>query len=297
MLDKSTSKRVGILASLTIAAMTTATLTVATPAAAQVVDFEHSLALAEQQSALSQRMAKEVILIALGYNKNENLRNLEFNHEQFARILNGLRYGDIELALPPTSDPEIMEHLERVSEIWPLFDGAVQEAVHSGSISNGQVRLVADMSRPLLAAVGEVIETYEDQAQRNQLFSMLTVAIEQSGHAGMLSQLMAKDYFLIAFGYQTQRNREELRASMQEFELVISGLTSGDLDRMLLPAPTPQIQGHLRTVQRLWQDMREPLNRAVAGDDIDEDSISIVASINLNLLQQLFAIEGMYEAL
>lgn len=266
-------------------------------ASAQTMDLDHALGLAEQQSALSQRMAKEIVLIALDYNPRENVRNLEFNHDQFNRILNGLRYGDIELALLPANDPDVLENLERVSEIWPLFDAAVQEAAHSGQISNGQVRLIADMSRPLLAAIDEVIHSIEEETQRNQLYSMLTVAIAESGRAGMLSQLMAKDYFLIAFGYQQDRNRAELEASMAEFEAMITALTVGDLDRLLLPAPTPQIQSKLRIVRRLWEEMREPLQAAVRGDDIDDDAISLVASVNLNLLQQLITIEGMYEAL
>ena len=64
-------------------------------------DFRHTINMADRERLLSQKISKELLLVALGYNKEENLRAIQNDQDTFARILKGLRHGDAELALEP----------------------------------------------------------------------------------------------------------------------------------------------------------------------------------------------------
>lgn len=98
------------------------------------IDFKHTINLADRERLLSQRMSKELLLVALGYNKKENLRILQSTHDMFSRVLKGLHYGDAELALEPVDDAEVLDKLSRVEEIWPLFEAALNDSVTAGHV-------------------------------------------------------------------------------------------------------------------------------------------------------------------
>ena len=111
--------------------------------AGSVIDFKHTINLADRERLLSQRMSKELLLVALGYNKKENLRNLQATHDMFSRVLKGLHYGDAELALVPVDDSNVLDKLSRVEEIWPLFEAALNDSVAAGHVLRDHVEIVA----------------------------------------------------------------------------------------------------------------------------------------------------------
>ncbi len=280
-----------------VATLLSAHVTVATPVVAQEFDYGHTIKLAERERMLAERMAKEVVLIAMGYNAQENLRNLRSSHDTFDRVLYGLRYGDVDLALEPTSDREILEYLSNVEEIWPLFELAVQQTLTNGQASRSHVAAVADLALPLEAALEETIEAYEMVASQGDLFSMLEIAIQASARQRILTQKIAKDYFMIAYGLDVERHRRGLMESIEEFDRVMDGLMNGDAERLLLPAPTRQIQAQLRQVLRVWDEMRPVVESAARGGQIEGDAVSLMSSLNLNLLNEMNTAVNMYDAL
>lgn len=270
---------------------------VATPANAQEMDMEHVIDMVERQAMLAERMAKEVVLIAMGYNARENVRNLHSSHSTFDRTLNGLHYGDAELALQPASDEAVLDRLSEIEEVWPLFEASVEQAIAAGQISRSQVSAVADLAGPLEAAVEETVEAYEDMARQGNLYSMLQVAIVAASHERTATQAMAKDFFLIAYGLDVERHRRQLMEHIQEFDATLNGLMFGNSDMLLMPAPTPQLQAQLRQVERLWGELKPVLDDAARGGEIDEDGISLVSSMNLTMLTEMNTVVGMYDNL
>ena len=204
------------------------------------IDFKHTINLADRERLLSQRMSKELLLVALGYNKKENLRNLQSSHDMFSRVLKGLHYGDAELALEPTDDSEVLDKLSRVEEIWPLFEAALNDSVTAGHVLRDHVEIVADLSLPLLKAMDEAVDSYEElDARQHNAFSLIDHAINLAGRQRMLTQKMSTEYLLIAYGHSVEVNRRRLTESMTEFERTMDGLINGNPDLKLLAAPTP----------------------------------------------------------
>lgn len=264
--------------------------------AQQRQDYKHTINLAGAQRMLSQRISKEVLLVALGYNSRENLRNLRSSHDKFARVLRGLHYGDAELALLPTEEQNVVEQLERVEELWPLFESALQDGLARGKVTRDTVGIVSDLSLPLLKAMDDTVKAYEEAATQGTLFSMIEIAIDQGGKLRMLSQKMSKEFLLIAYNENAEQNRASLRKSMKTFAQVLAGLVSGDANLQLIPAPTAQLQAQLRAVGRVWQESKPIFELAARGKELNRDQLADVASLNLALLAEADTVVRMYEA-
>lgn len=259
-------------------------------------DYKHTLNLAGGQRMLSQRMSKELLLVALDYNARENLRNLRSSHEKFDRILKGLRYGDRELALQAAEDPQVLDNLERVEEIWPLFESALKEAMAQGKVSRDAVGLISDLSLPLLRAMEDTVKSYEEAATKGTLFSMVEIAIGQGSQLRTLSQKMSKEFLLVAYGENPEQNRETLKQSMKEFQRSLKGLMAGDPELQLIPAPTTELQAQLRAVERIWKESRPLLELAARGHKPNKDQLADMASLNLTLLTESDSAVRMYQS-
>ena len=71
------------------------------------VNYEHIINLAGMQRMITQQLSKEVILVAMGYEREEHVKQLKSSHALFDRTLNGLREGDVALQLPATDNKNL----------------------------------------------------------------------------------------------------------------------------------------------------------------------------------------------
>ncbi len=268
------------------------------PAAAQTKkNYAYVINLASKQRMLTQMMSKEAALVALGVDAPLNLSNLQQNQESFRQILNALRYGDFELAIAGTSDPLILERLKKVEELWPIFEGTIRESLATGEVAADQLATIAALNVPLLDATDATVESYKESAARGSLFSMLNIAIDQSGRLRVLTQKMTKEFLLIAYGHEVEKNKAHLHESITHFERIVTGLVQGDHEMLLLPAPTAELQQQLKDVLQVWEGFRAPLETAIRSGEVAEDHIERVETMNLALLTEAEKVVNMLESL
>ncbi len=269
------------------------------PAAAQEgVDYDHVINLAGRQRMLSQRMAKEAILVHMGVETEENLRRLRSSRDMFDRTLTGLRSGDESQGLSGTSDGNTLERIEQAEAIWVLMDDVLRSGLDSGRFSEGQVAVLVDLSPMLLSASEDVVTAILEQIETRRVHTVLVEAINVSGRQRMLSQRMAMEYFLIARDFDTDGNRQALRESIESFDRALVGLIDGDPGQRLIAAPTAEIQLQLATVRRIWSGQVSPLLYPVLnGIPPSNDAVDELARLNLELLREMNAAVEMYEML
>lgn len=100
------------------------------------------LNLSGRQRMLSQKMSKEMMLIALGVDAQKNLAELEKTAALFDRTLKGLRDGDKELRLPPTADERIRRQLDATERVWREYQGTVKGVLARGSVTAEDVAVI-----------------------------------------------------------------------------------------------------------------------------------------------------------
>lgn len=293
MFDKANSIRVGILASLSIVGMA-----MAAPAQAQRIDYDYIIGMAEMQGMATQKMAVEALLVAMNVKRDENMEQMESTRALFDQAIKGLQDGDPQLRLPATANPEIRENLERAQEMWVTMNAALPDGFVGQRITRDQVATIADISADLQITLEDAVEGFVEESSVGDLHSMLTPAVQNVGRIAMLSQQMAKEFLLVTYGHEANRNRMALGQSTADFETRLSGLINGNYDMLLLPAPTPELRQQLQLIERIWQDEFKPLmGRAEAGDTLGNAEIFLLNEVNDRFLGELNSAATLYELL
>ena len=255
--------------------------------------------LSGKQRMLTQKMSKESLLVALNVDTQDNLTNLKNTSALFDRTLKGLRNGDSELGLPPTTDKRILRQLDKVDELWASFYPVIQQVLASGSVTKEQVASVAELNLPLLKQMNKAVGAYEKDAAKGGLKADpgLAATLNLSGKQRMLTQKMSKEFLLIAYGHDVDNNKLNLLETFTLFERTLGGLKDGD-DTLGLPATSDTaIRAQLDVVKGLWDDAKPVFEAASASGSASADQISTVAKANLPLLKEMNKAVGMYEKL
>ncbi len=261
-------------------------------------NFERAVTMAGLQRTLAQQIGKEAVLVALDVDKENNLKRLAASHEMFVRITKGLRSGDAELGLTAITDAELLRHISRVDQIWTSVDQLLTNGLTTGNMSAEEVVAVAELSEPLYSVVDELVKVLRLEAQKNMIvFSINLLAIDYATRQSMLSQKLAKEFLLVAYGHSVEKNRKALARSSSHFDRVLKGLLEGDLQLRLRQAPTPEIRIELQKAMQIWGSVVPIVEGVAAGQPIDQGQLSQISDLNLSLLTTIDSATGMYEAL
>lgn len=257
------------------------------------------LNLSGKQRMLTQKMSKEMMLVALGVETNKNLENLAKTSALFDKTLKGLRNGSDELRLPPTSSGRILRQLDKIDGIWAQFYPVVKDVLAAKAVSKEQVAVVAQKNLPLLKQMNKAVGLYEKDAKKGGLKAApgLAASINLSGKQRMLTQKMSKEFLLVAYGHDRDDNKLALLETYSLFERTLKGLLDGD-EILGLPGTKPQhIRDQLAVVDGLWGKFKPLVDYGAAPGttDIPQDKIVQLADTNLPLLKQMNKAVGMYE--
>ena len=282
-------------AAIAIAALVAATASVAR---AQHIDFNHVISVVGSQASASQIMAKEALLIALEVERGPQVQSLDNRLALFDHTLAGLRFGDDRLGLPEAMTPEIADRLDVAISHWQVFSPVYRAGIETGSISAEQVGAIALNSAGLTAALETVMLGYAEESNRNRLISMLANARLEAIRGTMLSQRMATQFLLIAYGHDAESSRFSLGGTVAQFETVLGNLANGNLERRMLPPPNEMIRDEIGRAQRVWEDEFRPVIRqALDIGDLPPDSWARMAAANDRLLEHLKTLTSFYDGL
>lgn len=268
-------------------------------AAPTATEYGVVLNLSGKQRMLSQKMTKEVLLIALDVDKPANLKNLAATSALFDSTLNGLRSGDSSLGLPATESSRILKQLDKIDTIWAGFYPELKQVVAANAVSAEQLTAIAANNLPLLKQMNKAVGLYEKDARKNGMKSAggLATTINLAGKQRMLTQKMSKELMLIALGVDVENNKLSLLESYSLFDQTLKGLLDGN-ENLGLPGTT---QAHIReqlvTVGGLWKTFK-PLMESGADPQqtaVPADTLKKVAAQNLPLLKAMNKAVKMYE--
>lgn len=254
-------------------------------------DFSRTINLAGKQRMLTQKMAKEALLVALGVDKEKNISHLKATYSLFDKTLKGLRNGDEGLGLSPVKKQKIQSQLDIVTGLWEGYGAAISAIMNSGSASEPDIDLVASLNVPVLSAMNHAVKLYEYEAEGGGLSSARAATINIAGRQRMLTQKMSKEYLLIVQGKHSDRNTSSLKGTMYLFDTSLNGLIDGDPSLGISPAPTPELKAQLEKVRAMWGEFKALIERTPS-----QENIRMVADKNVSLLKEMNAAVSMFEA-
>jgi len=257
------------------------------------------LNLSGRQRMLTQKMSKEMLLIALNVDAEGNLKNLAQTVTLFERTQKGLRDGDTSLGLPPTSNDRIRKQLEKVDGLWQKFRPIVDGVLAERKVTAEAIKALAEQNPILLKQTNKAVLLYEkDAAQAGlQADPSLAVTINLAGKQRMLSQKMCKEYLLFAYGYEAENNKLNLLETYGLFERTLQGLQTGDPSLDLVGTKNAAIGQQLAKVDALWQVLKPIVVHATepSTTTIPPEKTAQLAKINPDLLKEMNIAVEMFE--
>ena len=245
--------------------------------------------LAGKQRMLTQKMSKEVLLIAAGVDTEANKANLKKTADLFDKTLKGLLDGDADLGLPKTEDPAIRAQLQKVAGLWAEFRRQV-DAVLAGDTSKGVLEAIAAQNLPLLKEMNKAVQMYTKMSG-SKLDPAMATTINLAGKQRMLTQKMTKELLLVANGIDVEANKANLAKTVALFERTLKGLMEGDAGLGLPGTKDPAIRAQLEVVQGLWAQYKPVLDAV----DTSPAGLAKAAKLNLPLLKEMNKAVKMYE--
>lgn len=118
------------------------------------------LSTVSQQRLLSQRIAKQFLLVAYNHETRKNKSRLRKATKQFDQSMMDLLQGrpQQKLIAPPTV--EIRSRLDAANRLWIQMKPLIAPAISGGSPSPDQILMVASLNEKLLEALNQVLKLY-----------------------------------------------------------------------------------------------------------------------------------------
>ena len=113
--------------------------------------------LAGKQRMLTQKMTKELLLVANNISADASKDSLVKTVALFNRTLKGLLNGDEGLGLPGTNDAAIREQLSVVQKLWSEYKPVLDAA----DTSDAGLAKAAELNLPLLKNMNQAVKMYE----------------------------------------------------------------------------------------------------------------------------------------
>ncbi len=246
--------------------------------------------LSGRQRMLTQKMSKEMLLVYLGVEPDQNRLNLGNSAILFSDTLKGLVNGDKTVNLPKTTDPNILKQLDQVSGLWRIFSQYVLGALESQP-DKTFIENVAAENLPLLEEMNRAVYMYEKAAGAD--LEKLAPVVNLSGRQRMLTQKMTKEFLLIAAGISVPENQASLKETIALFDRTLKGLRDGDSAQRLPGTHEPDIRAQLDIVEQRWNEYRPVLEQ----QDYSIAQVQRAAELNLPLLKEMNTAVKMYEVL
>ncbi len=251
--------------------------------------------LSGKMRMLTQKMAKELLLIYEDVDRDKNLENLKNTQDSFLKILRGLQNGDKSLNLEPTKLPKIKNQLNKIAKSFKQIQLNMKSALEDKKT----LKMVVNKLDTLLIEVDKVVKMYEKSIKRAKQARKLSLLVDQymhkkninnniinlAGKQRMLTQKMTKLVLLISLDMQTDQNIQELKNSAKLFTKTLNGLLDGDKSLNLPKTVDADIRSFIKKVLNSWIEFDRKIQNIIKNGSVNPKDLDYIVNNNMNLLK------------
>jgi hypothetical protein len=212
--------------------------------------------LAALNKMLSQRMAKDAVLIYNGLDVAYYHKDLIDSAKKFDAFIQGMYKGDETLKLPKETDPKVLAELDEVNAVWKAFYTAVQNFYTNKTVNKEAYTLIINENEKLLRLSHKLTQTIQSKMILNTHDNQVIVhTLKFADRQRMLTQKMLKEKFLVFTKEDAKRNNVRLRGSIILFKNGLEGLINGEVKRGLTKVTSKPIQDKLKEMHTLYLEI------------------------------------------
>ncbi|MEM7499166.1 MAG: type IV pili methyl-accepting chemotaxis transducer N-terminal domain-containing protein [Pseudomonadota bacterium] len=120
--------------------------------------------IAGRQRMFTQKMSKEVSMIAAGHAPDETRAALAETVTLFDNSLDALRNGMPMVGIQKPKTQEVNDQLARVAELWSALKPEVDGIATGGALTDATLVKVAEANNPLLVEMNKAVYLYENES-------------------------------------------------------------------------------------------------------------------------------------
>lgn len=233
--------------------------------------------LAATNKMLSQKMAKNAILIRNGIDIKYNYKELIKSANEFNSFIDGVYNGNKSLNLKKSTDKDVIKELDEVNSVWKPFHKAVLDFYQNGKVDAKAYKYIIDNNEKLMRLSHKLTQTLQSKNILNTHDNQVKVyTLKIADRQRMLTQKMFKEKFLVYTKQNAKRNNVRLRGSIILFRNGLNALINGEDRRGTAKVTNKHIQAKLTKMNELY---------------IQVEDIYKKQGVNLNELKQLAVID------
>ena len=214
--------------------------------------------LAATNKMLSQKMAKNAILIYNNIDIKYNYQEMIKSAKDFNAFIDGMYNGNKSLKLKKTTNKNVLEELDEVNSAWKPFQKAVLSFYKDNKIDKQAYKYIIDNNEKLMRLSHKLTQTLQSQNILNTHDNQVKVyTLKIADRQRMLTQKMFKEKFLVHTNYDTKRNIVRLRGSMILFKNGLNALINGEDRRGTAKVTDKAIQAKLNQIHELYLQVED----------------------------------------
>ncbi|CAA6818713.1 MAG: Unknown protein [uncultured Sulfurovum sp.] len=248
--------------------------------------------LAALNKMLSQRMAKDVILIAQGIEVDNYHKDLMDSAKKFDDFIKGMLKGDADLKVPKQIDKEILSELNEVQVVWKDFYVAVKKFYKDKKVNKEAYTFIISQNEKLMRLSHKLTQTIQSKTILNTHDNQVVVhTLKFADRQRMLTQKMFKEKFLVYSKEDAERNNVRLRGSIILFKNGLEGLLKGENKRGLTKVTSQPIQKKLQEMHKLYKEVEDVYKKP----NVDLKELKYLAQIDKKLMNLSVEVVTMIE--
>ncbi len=222
--------------------------------------LSHAINEAGRLRMLSQKIAKDALLLTNNTGNKKIVRTLQKDSKTFEAILEGLQQGNSKRKLKPIHNQKVQEQIHATRLLWQKSQKEMRQLL-TNPTSKTSIEAIVKGANPLSTSADGIVQSLL-KLSRSKVSSPRANSLNLCGKERMLSQKIAK----ALLAHHTQEAQESLKM----FQTILDGLIHGSATLHLKPTKLPKVRTQLQEAKQLFQKIHCNTNTISACDQLLE---------------------------
>jgi hypothetical protein len=251
----------------------------------------HDVNLAGKQRMLTQKMAKDLLILNSGLKVNAYKKDFKVANRLFTKTIKGLLVGDKSLNLKGAELPKIKKQLKLVETLWQTEQSNFTKALSGKEIEktvNNLDTILVEMNK----AVALYTKSLNRQCQKDAFASLLDGFIKKDNHSKkrinlsgkqrMLTQRMSKLAVMLSLNLKVKESSSKIVEMAKLYDKTLGAFKNGDSDLGCVPVKEKEVVRQIPVVDKIWKPFYENVKRIAKGER--GDALAFIINNNEKLL-------------
>ena len=258
--------------------------------------------LAGKQRMLTQKMAKDLLIINSGIKTQQYKDDFKSSRELFTKTLKGLSDGDKDLKLKGIELPKIKKQLKLVDTLWRDAQSSLDKALVGKDIQK-TVNSLDNILIEMNSAVGLYAKTLNRHSQKDAFALLLNSFMEKDSHSKkrinlsgrqrMLTQKMSKLAVMLSLNLKVKDSSTKILEAGKLYDKTLNAFKNGDADLGCIPLKDKAIVEQIAVVEKLWKPFYDSVKLVAKGDK--GKALTFIFDNNEKLLAESNKLVGIFE--